>query len=42
MVMNSANKDIDTMDKVTPDLSESNNDLLKSEQTSSSPMLNLP
>ena len=40
--MNSATKEIDTVGKVTPDLSEIYNDLLKSEQNSSSPMLNLP
>ena len=41
-VMNSATKEIDTVGKVTLDLSEIYNDLLKSEQNSSSPMLNLP
>ena len=41
-VMNSANKEIDTVGKVTPDLLEIYNDLLKSEQNSSSPMSNLP
>ena len=40
--MNSATKEIDTVGKVTPDLSEIHNDFLKSEQNSSSPMLNLP
>ena len=41
-VMNSVTKEIDTVAKVTPDLSEIHNDLLKSEQNSSSSMLNLP
>ena len=40
--MNSATKEIDTMGKVTPDLSKIYNDLLKSEQNSSSTMPNLP
>ena len=40
-VMNSATKEIDTVGKVTPDLSEIYNDLLKSEQNSSSPIPNL-
>ena len=41
-VINSVTKEIDTVGKVTPDLSEVYNDLLKSEQRSSSPMPNLP
>ena len=41
-VMNSATKEIDTLGKVTPDLLEIYNDLLKSEQNSSSPIPNLP
>ena len=41
-VMSSATKKIDAVGKVTPDLSEVYNDLLKSEQNSSSPMPNLP
>ena len=41
-VINSVTKEIDTVGKVTPDLSEVYNDLLKSEQSSSSPMPNLP
>ena len=41
-VMNSATKEIDTVGKVTLDLSEIYNDLLKSEQNSSSLVLNLP
>ena len=41
-VMNSATKEIDTVGKVTPDLLEIYNDLLKSEQNSSSPIPNLP
>ena len=41
-VMSSAIKEIDAVGKVTPDLSEVYNDLLKSEQNSSSPMPNLP
>ena len=41
-VMNSATKEIDTVGKVTSDLSEIYNDLLKSEQNISSPMPNLP
>ena len=40
--MNSATKEIYTVGKVTPDLSEIYNDLLKSEQNSSSSILNLP
>ena len=40
-VMNSATKEIDTVGKVTPDLSEIYNDLFKSEQNSSSPIPNL-
>ena len=40
-VMNSAAKEIDTVGKVTPDLSEIYNDLFKSEQNSSSPIPNL-
>ena len=40
-VMNSVIKEIDTVGKVTPDLLEIYNYLLKSEQNSSSPMLNL-
>ena len=40
--MSSATKEIDTVGKVTPDLSEIYNDLLKIEQKSSSPMPNLP
>ena len=40
--MNNATKEIYTVGKVTLDLSEIYNDLLKSEQNSSSPMLNLP
>ena len=41
-VANNATKEIDTVGKVTPDLSEIYNYLLKSEQNSSSPMPNLP
>ena len=41
-VMNSATKEIDTVGKVTPDLLEIYNDLLKSEQNSSSPIPHLP
>ena len=41
-VMNSVTKEIDTLGKVTPGLSEIHKDLLKSEQNSSSPMLNIP
>ena len=41
-LMNSATIEIDTVGKITPELSERYNDLLKSAQTSSSPMLNLP
>ena len=41
-VMNNGTKEIDTMGKVTPDLSEIYNDLLKSELNSPSPMSNLP
>ena len=41
-VINSATKEIDTMGKATPDLSEIYNDYLKIEQNSSSLMLNLP
>ena len=40
-VMNSATKEIDTVGKVTLDLSEIYNDLFKSEQNSSSPIPNL-
>ena len=40
-VMKSATKEIYTVGKVTPDLSEFHNDLLKSVENSSSPMLNL-
>ena len=40
--MNSAIKGIYTVGKVTLDLSENYNDLLKSEQNNSLPMLNLP
>ena len=41
-VMKSATKEIHTVGNVTPGLSEIYNDLLKSEQNSPSPMLNLP
>ena len=41
-VVNSPTKEIDTVNKVTLDLSEIYNDLLKSEQNGSSPMPNLP
>ena len=41
-VMNSVSKEIDTVAKVTLDLSEIYNDLLKSDQNGSSPMLNIP
>ena len=40
--MNSATKEIVTVGKATPDISEIYNDLLKSEQYNSSPMPNLP
>ena len=40
--MNSASKEIDTVGKVTLDLSEIYNDLLKSDQNGSSLMLNIP
>ena len=40
--MNSATKEIYTVCKVTPDLSEIYYDLLKSKQKRSSPMFNLP
>ena len=40
--MNSVSKEIDTVAKVTLDLSEIYNDLLKSDQNGSSPMLNIP
>ena len=42
VVMKSSTKEIDTVSKVTLDLSEIYNGLLKSEENSSSPMLNLP
>ena len=41
-VMNNGTKEIDTVGKVTPDLSEIYSDLLKSELSSSSPVSNLP
>ena len=41
-VMNSVSKEIDTVAKVTLDLSEIYNDLLKSDQNGSSLMLNIP
>ena len=40
--MNSATEDIDTVGKVTPELLERYNDLLKGGQTGSSTMLHLP